>query len=129
MTITCLRPSPSPIQPMAPRSLRRSIFQSAQSPLIAMVLLPGWSSSLAGPIGFSAPVSVSIYQPTANFADNFAARGVLSGYTNFVFGNNSFYTREKGEPAHDGAFGTNSAWISWTAPDSGLCTISTTTNG
>ena len=26
-------------------------------------------------------------------------------------------------------FGTNSAWVSWSAPDSGICTMSTTTNG
>jgi hypothetical protein len=82
-----------------------------------------------GLMAFSSPVNITVHEPTPDFADNFRERGQLTGFTNFVFGNNSSYTREPEEPAHDGAFGTNSAWISWVAPDSGLCTMTTTTNG
>jgi len=82
-----------------------------------------------GATTFSAPVHISVREPTPDFADTFAARGLLTRYTNFVFGNNFSYTREPGEPWHAGAFGTNSGWISWTAPDSGICTMTTTTNG
>ncbi len=82
-----------------------------------------------GAIGFSTPVNLSVHEPTLNFADNFSERGLLRGFTNFVFGDNSNYSREAGEPAHDAKYGTNSAWISWIAPDSGTCTMTTTTNG
>jgi len=82
-----------------------------------------------GLMSFSSPVNITVHEPTPDFADNFSERGQLTGFTNFVFGNSSSYTREPGEPYHDGDFGTQSAWISWIAPDSGTCTMTTTTNG
>jgi hypothetical protein len=78
----------------------------------------------------SAPVHITVNPPRAlGFADNFANRGLLTGYTNYVFTNNSAFTKEPGEPAHAGGTGTNSAWISWLAPASGTCVVSTLTNG
>lgn len=78
----------------------------------------------------SAPVRITVSPPLAGgFADNFASRGLLTGFTNFVFTNNSNYSKEPGEPQHAGGTGTNSAWISWVAPASGNCIVSTLTNG
>jgi len=72
----------------------------------------------------SAPVNVSI----KGFSDNFGNRGILTGYTNFVVGTNIGYTLEPGEPTN-GFSGAYTAWISWTAPDTGTCTVSTTIEG
>ncbi len=63
------------------------------------------------------------------FVDNFAARRVISGFTNFVTGTNSAYTKEVGEPAHADRKGAHSAWISWVAPDVGTCVIDTFGSG
>src|SRR5205823_10506666 len=74
----------------------------------------------------SSPVNITVHLPTANFADNFANRGQISAKTNFVRGTNTTYTREPGEPNHwQFASGTNSAWISWTAPDSATYSMDT----
>src|SRR5205814_1515942 len=94
-------------------------------PVGSYVLIARATDNL-GATNFSAPVNVSVRVPTPNFADNFAGRGLLTGYTNFVTGNNSNYTHEAGEPRHYAfATGTNSAWISWIAPESGTCTMDT----
>jgi hypothetical protein len=78
----------------------------------------------------SAPVHITVNAPRVQgFADNFANRGLLTGFTNFVFTNSSSFTKEPGEPSHAGATSTNSAWISWQAPASGNCVVSTLTNG
>ena len=73
----------------------------------------------------STPVSVTVRLPTVGFADLFAERGVIVGFTNVVTGNNSTYSREAGEPHHDNRNGNHSGWLSWTAPASGRCTMDT----
>ena len=73
----------------------------------------------------SAQSNVRVSAPSPDFADNFAARNLLTGFTNFVSGNNSFYTREPGEPRHANRSGDHSAWLTWTAPASGACVIDT----
>jgi hypothetical protein len=74
----------------------------------------------------SAPVTLSLY--SLGFSDLFASRGVLAGYTNTVRGTNKTYTREVGEPYHTyngNGKGTHSAWLTWTAPETGPVTMDT----
>jgi hypothetical protein len=78
-----------------------------------------------GAVGLSAPVTVQVNSVGPYFADAFSQRGWLSGFTNLVRGTNTTYTREPGEPYHASRSGTHSAWISWTAPASGPCTMDT----
>jgi hypothetical protein len=82
-----------------------------------------------GAITISAPANVRVSVPSPGFADNFAARNVITGYTNFVIGNSAFYTREAGEPRHASRNGDHSAWLTWTAPASGPCVIDTFDSG
>jgi hypothetical protein len=76
-------------------------------------------------VSVSAPVTVVINATGSGFGDDFAQRGTVSGYTNYVLGTNSTYTREVNEPRHDNRAGTHSAWLSWTAPASGTVTLDT----
>lgn len=78
-----------------------------------------------GTPGISAPVVVTVAAAPPRFDDTFANRGVINGYTNFVTGNNSSYTKEPGEPRHANTTGGHSAWIQWIAPASGTCAIDT----
>lgn len=73
----------------------------------------------------SSPASLTVVPGTPSFADSFANRGILIGFTNFVTGNNSEFTRESGEPDHAGRKGAHSAWLTWTAPDNGTCEMET----
>jgi hypothetical protein len=73
----------------------------------------------------SAPVNVSAVIPPPGFSDNFANRGLITGYTNFTRSTNTTFTVEPGEPRHDNRNGTHSGWLSWTAPSSGVCTMDT----
>ena len=57
------------------------------------------------------------YPPPAN--DNFANRFVLTGSWLSVMGNNLYATREPGDPTEGG----KSVWWSWTAPTSGVYTV------
>ncbi len=78
-----------------------------------------------GAVGVSAVVNVAVAVPSPNFNDFFALRGVVGGVTNFVAGDNTGYTKEIGEPDHDGKITVHSAWLSWTAPGVGTCTMDT----
>src|SRR5207247_2535781 len=40
---------------------------------------------------------LTVVPGTPNFADNFADRGIMIGFTNYVTGNNSLYIEEIGE--------------------------------
>jgi hypothetical protein len=73
----------------------------------------------------SAPSTITVGTPPARFGDDFARRGVMTGFTNTILGNTAGFTREAGEPKHDGRNGTHSGWISWTAPASGPCVLDT----
>lgn len=57
--------------------------------------------------------------------DAFAGRIPLTGTNVIVTGNNAAATKEVGEPNHAGDDGGKSLWWSWTAPASGLVTVST----
>src|SRR6185503_14096073 len=80
-----------------------------------------------GATGVSAVVSITVNPPVISFVDNFAAHGLLTGYTNFVVGTNTSYTKEANEPRHAGTGGAHSGWLSWLAPASGVCTMHTLT--
>jgi len=81
-------------------------------------------SNAAGSV-ISSAATLTVVPGTPNFADNFGARGIMIGFTNFVTGNNAAYTRESGEPDHAGRKGAHSAWLTWTAPDNGSCVMDT----
>jgi uncharacterized repeat protein (TIGR01451 family) len=73
----------------------------------------------------SAPVNLMVTSPQSGFADLFVERGLVTGASLSLRATNTAFTRETGEPAHDGRSGVRSAWVSWTAPVSGLCIMST----
>ncbi len=77
----------------------------------------------------SAPVTVIITLPGGTFADDFAARGTVYGYTNLVTGNNTGYTSQSGEPLHFDRNNKHSGWLTWTAPASGQCIMDTIGSG
>ena len=81
-----------------------------------------------GAVSVSAASTISVVVPTPNFSDAFARRGLVSGTTNFTTGDNTGYTKEVGEPDHDGKITVHSAWLSWTAPANGTCVIDTFTS-
>ncbi|MDB6035104.1 MAG: Matrixin, partial [Verrucomicrobiales bacterium] len=59
------------------------------------------------------------------FGDNLSGRGTINGFFGSGIGNNSAATREINEPNHAQKAGGKSLWLSWTAPASGIATIST----
>jgi len=92
---------------------------------IGNYVLTAQATDNRGAITISAPINVTVDVPIPRFVDNFASRGTLTGFTNFITGTNTTYTREPGEPRHDNRSGTHSGWLSWTAPISGVCTMDT----
>ncbi len=73
----------------------------------------------------SGPVNFTVTSPQTGFADLFIERASLFGFTNTLRGTNSAFTRETGEPRHNGKLGSRSGWISWTAPAQGFCVLDT----
>ena len=65
--------------------------------------------------------------PGANNA--FASAVTLGGASGEILGNNRGFTRETGEPNHDGIAGQRSAWWTWTAPSSGSYVFDTLGSG
>jgi hypothetical protein len=61
--------------------------------------------------------------PSAN--NNFANATIISGTAGESSGNNVNFTRETGEPRHDGVNASRSAWWSWTSPTNGTMTFET----
>jgi len=59
------------------------------------------------------------------FADNFAARGTISGVFGVGGGVNTNATFETGEPRHAGKTGGKSLWLQWTAPTNGVAVFNT----
>lgn len=90
------------------------------NPVVGAYSLTARATDDVGATAVSSPVRIVL--ATAGFADLFANRGVMAGYTNYFIGNNSTYIKETGEPRHHhngNGNGTRSAWLSWTAPSSG----------
>lgn len=92
----------------------------------------GWEGAASG---ITNPFSFTIYQETTLWAkfvgdppianDDFANRIPLEGMAVATSGTNTNATKEIGEPNHGQASGGRSIWWGWTAPASGLVTIST----
>ena len=59
------------------------------------------------------------------FADSFAARGTITGFSGLGSGSNTNATHEESEPNHAGKPGTHSVWLQWTAPADGVATFNT----
>lgn len=93
---------------------------------ISFPVTPGTTYSIAldGAFEDMGAVSVtwSLQGPPAN--DAFAAAQVLTGYEPSASGSSVNASKEAGEPAHGGKPGGASVWYRWTAPGSGLATVS-----
>ncbi len=76
-----------------------------------------------GLLATSGPVAITV--TASGLADMYASRPRLNGCTNSATGNNSSFSKEVGEPNHAGRVGGHSAWVAWTAPVSGTCTMDT----
>ncbi len=68
-------------------------------------------------------LALSAPPPPAN--DDVAQAAVLSGASATASGSNVGAGREPGEPLHGGYFGGPSVWWRWTAPTTGIATVST----
>ncbi|MGC8829316.1 MAG: immunoglobulin domain-containing protein [Verrucomicrobiia bacterium] len=62
--------------------------------------------------------------PELPFADNFENRIVTNSISGYGRASNIGATRQSGEPRHAGKRGTNSVWLSWVVPVSGIATLS-----
>ena len=83
-----------------------------------------------GKLGASGNLSLNCQLVPAGPAnDNFAAAASLTGSTFRASGTNQNATSEAGEPNHAGVSGRRSAWWNWTAPASGVLTLSTAGSG
>lgn len=80
-----------------------------------------------GYAGDSGNVQLQVELVEAQQATNdlFANRTIVTGTNAVVSGNNLAATFEPGEPDHAGVSGGASVWWSWTAPFSGIVTITT----
>ena len=67
--------------------------------------------------------------PAGPANDNFGAAASLTGNSFQASGTNQNATSEAGEPNHAGVSGRKSAWWNWTAPASGVLTLSTAGSG
>ncbi len=100
------------------------------NPAVGNYTLTARATDDVGATAVSSPVRITIATP--GFADMFADRGAMAGYTNYFTGNSAAYTKESGEPRHHhngNGNGTRSAWLSWTAPSSGTVTMNTIGSG
>jgi hypothetical protein len=79
---------------------------------------------VGGPVA-GGPVSLQIGATPLPSNDDFSQPLAVKG-TGFVAeGTNAGATKELGEPAHGGDPGGHSVWFSWTAPDTGVASLST----
>ena len=67
---------------------------------------------------------------TANIPinDNFSNATVISGPTATILANNSFASKEPGEPNFANFVGGHSLWWTWTAPSNGIVTVTTSSS-
>jgi hypothetical protein len=73
----------------------------------------------------SVPASLLIGLQTLPAADNFVNRILLTGATGTFAGDNTFATREAGEPKHANKPGNKSIWYKWKPPTTGQVTFQT----
>ncbi len=81
------------------------------------------ATNVAG-VAFSEPALLTVTVPRPS-NDNFSGRIPLIGTVATVAGSSTFATKEPGEPKHAGGTGGRSVWWTWTAPASGIVTLST----
>ncbi len=81
--------------------------------------------SVDGYKGASGNVIVNVDQVVPPANDSFAKRTLLVGANVTALGTNRDATSETGDPRNAGVAGGRSVWWSWTAPTTGLVTIST----
>ncbi len=75
----------------------------------------------------SAPTRLTINRRTfAPDNDRFAGAAALNGITGTITATNTAASREVGEPAHGGSVGGKSLWWSFTAPATGILSLTTT---
>jgi probable HAF family extracellular repeat protein len=94
-----------------------------QTSFVNFVALPGVTYHIAVD-GFSGSTG-NIVLSTPPFNDHFSNRIELTGTNVSTLGFNSFATKDVSEPDHAGNPGGRSLWWSWTAPESGIVSIST----
>jgi hypothetical protein len=71
-----------------------------------------------------------VFDPARPANDNFANAARLSGASGSVAGNNTWATREPGEPPMQAGYTSDkSVWFAWTAPATGLAAFDTTGSG
>jgi Immunoglobulin domain len=102
-------------------------FTLVSNSVLAAVVPP---DATTGPLDIVTPSGTIISQFTVTTAfspvnDNFAYAQVLTGTAAFVSGTTTLATKQPGEPNHGGNTGGASVWYSWTAPASGLFSLST----
>ena len=68
---------------------------------------------------------VTVPAPALPFADDFAARGSITGLSGQGVGSNATATTEPGEPRHADKVGGPSVWLRYVAPSEGTLEIST----
>lgn len=79
-----------------------------------------------GKLGASGDITLTCQTtPVGPSNDNFLAAGALTGSSFQAAGSNANATSEGGEPNHAGVSGRRSVWWNWTAPATGLLTLST----
>ncbi len=88
-----------------------------------------YSIVVAGFSGVTGEFSTSLEMPAPPANDDFANRVPQAGGLWSVSAVNRFATSEPGEPKHAGNPGGTSIWYSWTAPVSGLVTLTATGEG
>src|ERR1043165_6465415 len=86
--------------------LGTGLFDGTNYSLVWNNVAPGLYSLTAratdnlGTLSVSTQANITVMPPSAGFSDDFLTRGVLTGFTNFVTGNNLLFTKEPGEPRH-----------------------------
>ena len=73
----------------------------------------------------SAPAALEFDLPELEFANSFSGRGLVEGITVVGTGDSANATKENGEQQHGGDSGGASVWLEWSAPATGIATIST----
>ena len=81
-------------------------------------------SNAAGAVESEVAV-VRIVLPDVDFTDGFADAGTIDSASGIGRADSTGATLETGEPEHAGKPGGASMWLRWTAPESGLATLST----
>jgi alpha-tubulin suppressor-like RCC1 family protein/subtilisin family serine protease len=103
-------------------SLASLVTLTVTSGTIYQIAVDGFSASSTGNITL---ITSFVAAPVPPANDNFSAATTLSGTDATATGNNLIATKESGEPNHAGNAGGRSVWWQWTAPSTGVATVTT----